>query len=67
MSNWIISSDSTEPKLFICITLDHWDQHEAAIRAWCRNEGKGESALYSEGAVYVDSDLQAMFLLRFGP
>lgn len=67
MNNWSACGDLGEPQLWVAITLDYWDKHEAEIRAWFRNEGKDAGQVFGEGAVYVNSVHEPMFLLRFGP
>ena len=67
MKNWHFCDDLEAPEFGVCSRQDWWDEHEAEIRSWCRNEGAGIGSVFGERVVFVRKDHRAMFLLRFGP
>lgn len=64
---WSFCDDLDSPEFGVCNSRDYWDEHEAELRAWFRNAGKGTGRIFGERVVYVETDHRAMFLLRFGP
>jgi hypothetical protein len=66
MPIWAFCEDLDEPELGVCLSMDHWDEHEAEIRAWFRNEGKEIGSIFGERVVWVKQNKRSMFLLKFG-
>lgn len=66
MSHWFFCDDIDAPEFGTCLGRDYWDEHEAAIRAWFR-ENPNSGLVFGEQVVFVKKALRPMFLLRFGP
>ncbi len=66
MSNWTFCDDIEAPEFGVCRFRDYWDEHEAELRAWFRNQ-PDLGHIFGEQVVFVKKDHRTMFLLRFGP